>query len=237
MRQNIQIGKYFCKIYEGREAKKIIFWFVSEQRLEITDKVYDILRKAQSEITFALVAIGISDWNKELSPWPAPAAFGEEGFAGEGRELQKWLAEEGITKVLEQLELKKQDVELYVGGYSLAGLFALWTFYETGLFHGVASCSGSFWYPGWMEYVKTHTPREGSRIYISLGKKEEKVRNTTLSTIGNCTRELYQLYTKTKEVQEVVLEWNNGNHFAETEERMAKGFLWLLRKKVLLKEE
>ena len=77
----------------------------------------------------------------------------------------------------------------------------------------------------------------GSRIYLSLGKKEEKVRNITLSLIGDCTRELYHLYREAKEVQEIVLEWNNGNHFAETEERMAKGFLWLLRNSNCLRNE
>lgn len=28
----------------------------------------------------------------------------------------------------------------------------------------------------------------------------------------------------------VVLEWNEGNHFQETDLRMAKGFAWILKK-------
>lgn len=237
MTKSIQIGDYFCQLYGKEMPKKIIFWFVNEQRLEIGEKVYHKVRNEQQTIPFVLVAVRISDWNRELSPWSAPAALGTEAFSGEGNILQKWLVNQGISGILKELDLKKQDVELLIGGYSLAGLFALWTFCETGIFDGVASCSGSFWYPGWMEYAKTHIPKMGSRIYLSLGKKEEKVRNITLSLIGDCTRELYHLYREAKEVQEIVLEWNNGNHFAETEERMAKGFLWLLRNSNCLRNE
>lgn len=229
MVRSIQLGNYPCKIYESREIKKIIFWFVDIQRMEISDKVYEKIKTEKKENNYALAVIGISDWNRQLSPWGSPAILGNDDFAGEGEILKKWIVEEGIPKVLEYLKLQMKDIELLIGGYSLAGLFALWTYYETGLFQGVASCSGSLWYPGWMEYVRTQTPKEGSRIYLSLGLKEEKTRNKTLSQIGNYTRELYQWYKNSDKVKEVVLEWNNGNHFTETEERIVKGFLWLLR--------
>lgn len=230
MVKSMQLGKYPCKIYKDEQANKIIVWFVDAQKMELPDRVYEKLKIEKPDISYAMVVIGISDWNRELSPWQAPAVFGEEAFDGEGIHLQKWLREEGMTKILEQLELQKKNVELFVGGYSLAGLFALWLLSETDIFQGAVSCSGSLWYPGWMEYAKTHLPQKESRIYLSLGKKEEKVRNATLSTIGDCTRKLYGLYTKTKEVQKVVLEWNDGNHFTNIEERMVKGFLWLLGK-------
>lgn len=226
---SMQLGEYTCKIYGGGEIKKIIFWFVDTRRMEISDKVYEKIRAGKLENNYALVAIGISDWNRQLSPWTSDAIFGEDEFAGEGEVLKKWIVKEGIPKVLEHFKLQMKNIELLIGGYSLAGLFALWAYYETGLFQGVASCSGSLWYPGWMEYVKTHTPKEGSRIYLSLGLKEEKTQNKTFSQIGNYTRELYQWYKNTNKVKGVILEWNSGNHFTETEERLAKGFVWLLR--------
>lgn len=229
MIQSIQLGKYPCKIYEGSKIEKIIFWFVDTQKMEISNKVYEKIRAGKSENNYALVVIGISDWNRQLSPWDATAILGKDDFAGEGEVLKKWMVEEGIPKVLRHFNLEMKNIELLIGGYSLAGLFALWTYYEIGLFQGVASCSGSLWYPGWMEYAKTHSPKEGSRIYLSLGTKEEKTQNKTLSQIGNYTRELYQWYKNTKNVKKAILEWNNGNHFTEVEERLVKGFLWLLR--------
>lgn len=231
MKQKIKIGRYSCQIYGSEKPKQILFWFVSEREIEIISNVYEHIKKLQPRLSFALATIIVSDWNRELSPWPASAAFGKEDFGGEGTLLQKWLAEEGIPGILEFFHIKIQETKLQIGGYSLAGLFALWTFYETNLFEDVVVCSGSFWYPGWIDYVKNHIPKEGSRIYLSLGKKEEKTRNAVLSAIGDCTRELYQMYEQADEVKETMLEWNNGNHFYQEKERICKGIQWLLDEK------
>lgn len=68
------------------------------------------------------------------------------------------------------------DREIYLIGYSLAGLFALWTAYETDIFSAIASCSGSLWFEQWDEYVLHHQIKHESNIYLSLGGKEEKQR-------------------------------------------------------------
>lgn len=64
-------------------------------------------------------------------------------------------------------------------------------------------------------------------IYLSLGDKEEKAKNDTLATVGDCIRELADYYDS---VIDVTLEWNEGNHFTEPEMRMAKGFANVLNK-------
>lgn len=214
-------------MYGTHEPKQLLFWFVSERENETMQTIYENIQKMQPKRPFALASIVVSDWNRELSPWTAQAAFGGEDFGGGGALFQKWLIEEGVPSVLEFLQTDRQETRLQIGGYSMAGLFALWTFCETDLFQDIAACSGSFWYPGWMEYARTHTPQRESRIYLSLGKKEEKVHNAMLAKIGDCTRELYQMYTQTKEVKEVTLEWNNGNHFYHVEERICKAIQWL----------
>ena len=72
-----------------------------------------------------------------------------------------------------------------------------------------------------------HIPKESTKIYLSLGKKEEKTRNAIMKTIGDCTRNLAAFYKENG--QRVVLEWNNGNHFSDVAERCAKGCVWLLK--------
>ena len=66
---------------------------------------------------FRLVAVRIRDWNDDLSPWEAPAVFGKENFGS------------GASKTLcELLKLcGDKSRTYYIGGYSLAGLFALLT--------------------------------------------------------------------------------------------------------------
>ena len=79
--------------------------------------------------SFCLIAFKIDDWNNDLSPWKAPAVFGSEDFG------------DGASKTLEELLKLCTDNEktYYIGGYSLAGLFALWAAYHTEVFSGVAA--------------------------------------------------------------------------------------------------
>ena len=60
-----------------------------------------------------------------------------------------------------------------IAGYSLAGLFALWSVYQTDLFDWAASISGSLWFDGFLEFMKANTPKV-KFIYFSLGIKKKQ---------------------------------------------------------------
>ena len=107
-----------------------------------------------------------------------------------------------------------------------AALYALWCAYVSDSFTGIAAASSSVWYPGWMDFVKCHTPRAG-RIYLSLGDKEYKSRNRTLATVADCIQDYAALLTSTQGL-ETTLAWNPGNHFVDADLRTAKAFLWVL---------
>ncbi|MBQ3768541.1 MAG: hypothetical protein II866_06035 [Prevotella sp.] len=89
--------------------------------------------------TFTLVAFRISEWNVELSPWKAPAVFGREDF-GEG-------ASKTLCYVLEELVTRFKGNRYCLVGYSLAGLFALWSGYQTDVFSSIVGASPSVWFP------------------------------------------------------------------------------------------
>ena len=113
----------------------------------------------------------------------------------------------------------------YIGGYSLAGLFALWAAYQTTVFAGVAAASPSIWFPGFVDYMKANDIL-ADQVYLSLGDREEKTRNPVMRTVGKCIREGYDLLAE-KGVG-CILEWNQGNHFKDAGERTGKAFAWLL---------
>ena len=48
-----------------------------------------------------------------------------------------------------------------------------------------------------------------------------------MGRVGDAIRSGYDLL---KDKIDVMLEWNEGNHFREPDLRTAKGFAWLLRK-------
>ena len=171
---------------------------------------------AQAGPDFRLIAVKIADWNRELSPWEAPLVFGKEGFGGG--------AEETLAEILPLCA--EEGKRCYIGGYSLAGLFALWAACETDAFAGVAAASPSVWFPGFTDYVKAHGIRCG-RVYLSLGDREEKTRNPVMAAVGDRIRELHALLAARG--TDCILEWNPGNHFREPELRTARAFAWLLR--------
>ncbi|MBO4279220.1 MAG: hypothetical protein J5891_05355, partial [Spirochaetales bacterium] len=59
--------------------------------------------------------------------------------------------------------------------------------------------------------------------------KEEKTRNPVMSTVGTSIRQLYDIFRE-KEIP-CILEWNEGNHFRQSNVRMARGFAWLLNRR------
>lgn len=166
----------------------------------------------------------ITDWNKELSPWNAPPVFGKEPFGSGAVETLNYLENELIHEIIRQYSLN-EDIPVILGGYSLAGLFALWSAYTSDRFAAVAGVSPSVWFPGWLDFIEEHSPAT-KNIYLSLGRKEEKTRNQTMAAVGDNIRRQHDMLKAMN--LNVTLEWNEGNHFTEPEIRTAKGFAWCI---------
>lgn len=64
------------------------------------------------------------------------------------------------------------------------------------------------------------------KIYLSLGDKEKHAKNIFLSNVEEKTLEIYNCF-KSK-VNEVYFEFNEGNHFQNSNERIAKGISFIL---------
>ena len=177
---------------------------------------------------FTLVAISDLDWNHDMAPWDSPAAFKNgEPFTGGADGYLRLLVEEIIPRA--EKELAGPPAWRGIVGYSLAGLFALYTIYQTDVFSRVGCMSGSLWFPGFKEYVLSHEPkRRPDCIYFSLGDKEAKTRNPILKTVQENTEEIQTFY-QNKGI-DTVFQLNPGNHFVQGIERTIAGIQWLLSK-------
>ena len=202
-------------IYEYGDpgSSAVLIQMVDDHDLAVIENEVAVIRKRIND--FKLFALKVDNWNLDLSPWKAPAVFGKDDFGGG--------AAETLAAVL---KLCADDSKrYYIGGYSLAGLFALWAAYQTDRFDGVAAASPSVWFPGFTDYMKEHKIKS-KRVYLSLGNKEEKVRNPVMAAVGEKIREAYGCLAGQK--VNCTLEWNQGNHFKEPDVRTAKAFVWLL---------
>lgn len=174
------------------------------------------IRELSPESSFAVVPVHV-DWFQELSPWPAPAVFRGQSDFGNG-------AAETLGQIIRDIVPKISGKKI-LGGYSLAGFFALWAGYQTDLFDGIAAVSPSVWYPGWGEYIAQHKCL-APMVYLSLGRQEETAGNPVMRTVGDRIREQYERLREQN--AQTVLEWNPGNHFREPERRTAAGFAWMM---------
>ena len=199
--------------YGDPSAELTLVQMVDGHDLEFIESEAAAIRKDAKE-PFSLIACRVKDWNKDLSPWKAPAVFGREDF-GDG-------AAATLAQVLNQCA--DPGRRYIIGGYSLAGLFALWAAYQTGVFVAVAAASPSIWFPGFIDYMKEREIN-AEAVYLSLGDREEKTRNPLMATVGERIREAYDLLSNSINC---VLEWNQGNHFKDADLRTARAFIWAM---------
>ena len=129
------------------KASTFLMYLVDESNPEDYEQIY---QNISNEFQLCMISVSIHDWQGELSPWAAPAIFGKHDFAGNASQL---LSELESFLMWFKNDNKIEINQLYLCGYSLAGLFALWASSQTNLFTKIAAVSPSVWYFNFVEYT------------------------------------------------------------------------------------
>ena len=220
--QIMQIGNRPCRIYGEAHAEYLLLQMTGEHELQSMESEATAI--AQSAHRFLFAAIPVASWNDALSPWKSPAVWGKQSFGGNATDTLRFLTEQVIPTLNQQYPLP-ENVKIILGGYSLAGLFALWASTQTDLFYGIAAASPSVWFPGWMEFEQQR-PIQTQRVYLSLGDKEERTKNIVMAAVGDNIRTLRSRLAERG--TDCTLEWNSGGHFKDADLRTAKAFRWTM---------
>lgn len=206
--------------YGDPEADTVLIQMVDDHDMEVIEKEAEYIRELSGGQKFFLKAVKVNSWNKDLAPWPAPPVFGNESFGdGAGKTLE-FLMEKVVPGT-------EDAARIFIGGYSLAGLFALWAVYQTDVFGGAAAASPSIWFPGFTDYMRENEFR-AEAAYLSLGDREERTRNPMMAQVGKAIRDGYKILMDGG--ADCILEWNKGNHFKDPDLRTAKAFAWLMNR-------
>lgn len=178
------------------------------------------------ELHFHLLALHIPDWRQDMTPWPAPPLTpGETPFGGGADAFLGDLADTIIPEA--RARLPEPPSRIFIAGYSLAGLFALYALYRSDMFSGAAAVSGSFWFPGFPEFAREHEfRRRPERLYFSLGDREGRTSHELLRTVPENTAALIRHYRSLG--IPAIWEENPGNHFRDPSGRTARGIRALL---------
>lgn len=188
-------------------------------------KVYEELQHCGCP-DFTLVAISGLAWDHDMAPWDIPPISpNDTPCTGGANEYLKLLTGEILPKAEEMVQ---GDISWKgIAGYSLAGLFSIYSLYQTELFSRAASMSGSLWFPGFTDYVFSHNMKKRpDHLYFSLGNKECRTRNPYLKTVQENTEKIENFYAQTG--IDTVFQLNPGNHYKNAVQRTAAGILWLL---------
>lgn len=206
----------------------------------------------QVPVGVSLVHIGVDLWEENFSPWCAPRVFAKGPNFGDG--AQKTL-DTLVNQVIPWTESELTEPPAYrvLVGYSLAGLFSLWAGVTqagvsrsgapqqvargcqpdnapTPTFQRIGAVSGSFWFPGLLDYVDQQLSGGAvghTHAYLSLGDREARTPNPQIMHV----RENAELLASKLESAGItsMFELNRGNHFQNVEGRMQKALDWLVK--------
>ena len=215
-----QIGRYEVAICLPEGEFDTVFYTV-----EMNAKSVEAVWQQFENPNFALVGVTGVDWFGDLSPWPAPAVFrGAADFAGGAPALLHYLVNECIPQVEAQIGVPKYRG---ISGYSLAGLFSVYAFYETALFTRVGCVSGSMWYDGFMDYIAARKPQvTEARIHFSVGDKEPRTKNKRMCIVDSCMKQADAMLRE--QGYESCFCYNEGDHMDNMPQRCRKAVQWLM---------
>ena len=231
--------------YGNTDADTFLLQMVDDHDLEFIESEISHIRNLTGGQDFCLKAVKVGSWNHDLSPWPAPPVFGKEGFGDGAVQTLQFLEENALpdpargaaqsafsgpaSSAAQASSVATQSPKrVFIGGYSLAGLFALWAGYQTDRFDGIAAASPSIWFPDFTKYMRENR-MNAEAVYLSLGDREERTRNPLMSQVGNAVRSAEAILKESG--KDCILEWNKGNHFKDPDLRTAKAFAWLMNRK------
>lgn len=222
--KTIKVGSKKVDIYDKYDGENKLLPIIVYNSFggNAEDVFNDCLKMTNKEFIF--VVIENIDWDNEMTPYPNPPIFkGDSEYLGLAPKHLEFIENEVINKV--NKELLCMPKEYIMSGYSLGGLFTIYSILHTKIFTKFVSCSGSLWYPNFIEYFKKQKIDSNIKVYLSLGNKEKSCRDIS-KCVEDKTNELYD-YLKDNNI-DTTFELNEGNHFKDASLRMAKGIKWIL---------
>lgn len=193
------------------------------------DRLEEWIERAAPEFGVSIAVVTGMDWDNDLTPWPAKGQPpGSPDFKGNAVEFLSVLVSEVVPEVERRMNLGAA-VERTLAGVSLSGLFTLWQWMSNNLFSNIISLSGSFWYDGFVTWIKSlPVPKKPGRAYFLLGNLEAKTKVKAFQPVQTDTVEIVD-YLHDNGISDI-FELVPGNHYQFPEQRLDRAFAWMFRK-------
>ncbi len=184
------------------------------------------IEEAAEKFGVSIAAISGMDWDDDLTPWPAKGEPpGCPDFRGRADAFLAQLKNRVMPEVERRLGIAP-DAELTLAGVSLSGLFTLWQWMIDDTFDNVISLSGSFWYDGFVEWVRSRpVPKKSGRAYFLLGDKEARTNVKAFQSVQTDTVEIVN-YLHAGGIDDR-FDLVPGNHYQYGGQRLTRAFTWM----------
>ena len=212
-----------CFLSDAINPKYILIQTLGNHERGIFDRTTELIAESCG-VPFVLAAFQVFDWNLDLTPWHDDAIDRKAEVGTKTGETLGYVTE----SLLPALEADYGKLPVILGGYSLGGLFALWSAMQTDRFAAIAAASPSLWIKDWLDYAKGN-PVQTGKVYLSLGDQEEHVKNRAIARVGDSVRGEYELLQAQLGRENCTLVWNPGNHFQDGDKRLAAAFCWCIK--------
>lgn len=190
------------------------------------DILHDWIEGAAGKYGVSIAVVTGIDWDNALTPWKAKGVpAGTPDFAGNAPLFLKLLKEEVMPQTERRLGIEP-DAERTLAGDSLSGLFTLWQWLGCDLFDNIISLSGSFWYEGFVKWVKSVSipPKKGRACFL-LGNREVQAKVPQFRSVQTDTVEVVR-YLATHGIRDF-FELVPGNHYQYPIPRLERAFGWM----------
>ena len=221
---------YKSKTIDGRECfvsgsdhpRYILVQTLGNHERGIFDSTVELIAKTTG-VPFVLAAFQVFDWDLDLTPWHDDAINRKPEVGTKTFDTLRYVTE----SLLPALDAEYGNLPVILGGYSLGGLFALWSSSQTDRFAAIAAASPSLWIRNWLDFAQAH-PVKTAKVYLSLGDQEEHVKNRAIARVGDSVRGEYELLKAQLGEENCTLAWNAGGHFQDGDKRQAAAFSWCI---------
>lgn len=204
--------------YGDLNSNNVVVQILDLNDLKLIDSEIKYIKKYTNK-DFMLICILIDDWFNMLTAWSVRKKFYGKTFGSNALITLNYILEDVIKPLFDV------NRKFIIAGYSLAGLFSLWSITKTDIFCASVCASPSVWYPLFLDYFK-NSKIKTSNIYLSLGDLEDKVKDKDIKKVKENIISIYN-YLKDNNYN-TCLEFNDGNHFKDTDIRVALGISWAL---------
>ena len=222
MMEQLTIGGRKCRLYGADNPGFILVQpSARHENATLESEVQQIA--ALSKAPFVLSAIELEDWVVDLMPWPDGNISRDPEAGKHGRDTLGYI----LMDLVPELKGRYGTLPVILGGYSLGGLFAIWASMQSCCFKAVAAASPSVWIHDWIPFARRHAPMAGC-VYLSLGDKEEHVKNQAIARVGDNLRAQYGLLREQLGPERCTLVREDGNHFTDNDGRTARAFAWCM---------